>query len=286
MSDIIDQVLNETEVDLGAEKITIRQMFVRMMRKCWLDDGFSGKRPLGDSGWRDDVIKSLVDSGLIRGEIDCDGDLVSSDDGAGGELVLAALDRMAENEKDKDVEIGNGCLDDRRWFDGVSFDFAYSVPYEDSEVSHWMFGNISFPGGSPRGYFFPRMRMDADDVQASESGVVGMLSCWHEDVIETTSIGLVSVIYDLESDPHHPAVLRAKWVHHTEVMGWLVFEMLSPRTFVGVWGFNGNDEVKGRWIGSVSDMIIRAETPQNLENIIQADLKNQMPETGMGDGVQ
>jgi len=59
--------------DLG-KKVTIRQFFFELMKIFWYDpEGFSGKRPFGNSGWDSDLIICLVKNKLIKGKLDEDG---------------------------------------------------------------------------------------------------------------------------------------------------------------------------------------------------------------------
>jgi len=61
--------------DLG-KKVTIRKFFFEIMKKLWIEqECFSGKRPLGNSGWDGDLICCLVKNKLIKGKLDEDGDL-------------------------------------------------------------------------------------------------------------------------------------------------------------------------------------------------------------------
>lgn len=66
------------------EEVTIRQYLHRLLWTLWKEEeGFSGKRPLGNSGWRSDLAKPLVLAGVIEGSIDADeGYLEDCDDDA------------------------------------------------------------------------------------------------------------------------------------------------------------------------------------------------------------
>ena len=62
-------------------KLTVREYLIQLLSTLWDEqDGFSGKRPFGNSCWDLDIIRVLVDSGHIQGKIirvyDDDGDLV------------------------------------------------------------------------------------------------------------------------------------------------------------------------------------------------------------------
>ena len=48
----VDNILDEKVVLENSEELTIRQYFSRLMLELWTnEEGFSGKRPFGDSGW-------------------------------------------------------------------------------------------------------------------------------------------------------------------------------------------------------------------------------------------
>jgi hypothetical protein len=55
-------------------KTTIRDYLYLLLITLWVEgEGFSGKRPLGDSGWESDLYKPLVKAGYLKGRIDTDG---------------------------------------------------------------------------------------------------------------------------------------------------------------------------------------------------------------------
>lgn len=53
---------------------TVRDYLLTLLETLWEEkDGFSGKRPFGDSGWEWDLYTALVTAGLLDGLIDEDG---------------------------------------------------------------------------------------------------------------------------------------------------------------------------------------------------------------------
>ena len=53
----------------AGENITVRQYLHKLLQALWSDgEGFSGKRPFGNSGWEYDLYTPLIKSGLIKGE--------------------------------------------------------------------------------------------------------------------------------------------------------------------------------------------------------------------------
>jgi hypothetical protein len=52
---------------------TIRNYFISLLETLWKEgEGFSGKRPFGDSGWQYDLYYPLAKAGLIKAEFDQD----------------------------------------------------------------------------------------------------------------------------------------------------------------------------------------------------------------------
>ena len=66
------------ESDSGAT--TVGGYLQKLLVTLWIEqEGFSGKRPFGNSGWDYDLMKALADGGFIKGEIDEDGYFYCSD---------------------------------------------------------------------------------------------------------------------------------------------------------------------------------------------------------------
>lgn len=67
------------ENDAGAA--TVGQYLIILAHKVWSEgEGFSGKRPFGNSGWHCDLWKTFIKHDVVRGEIDEEGDVASIDD--------------------------------------------------------------------------------------------------------------------------------------------------------------------------------------------------------------
>jgi hypothetical protein len=59
---------------IESEGLTLRQYFKKILLKLWQEqECFSGKRPLGNSGWNIDVAKALIKGGFVKGSLDEDG---------------------------------------------------------------------------------------------------------------------------------------------------------------------------------------------------------------------
>ena len=67
------------------EEVTVRKFFSAILIELWnQEEGFSGKRPLGNSGWKRDLKVALINAGVVRGRLD--------EDGCVEEIDLAAFD--------------------------------------------------------------------------------------------------------------------------------------------------------------------------------------------------
>lgn len=64
----------------AGEDITIREYLCRLLIRVWIErEGFSGKRPFGDSGWEYDLFTPLVENGFLKGTLDEDGHVLTVD---------------------------------------------------------------------------------------------------------------------------------------------------------------------------------------------------------------
>ena len=98
----IDAALAVVVVDSDLpEGTTVRGYLETLLATLWRDEeGFSGKRPFGNSGWQSDVTRALAVAGFV--EQDGDGvDCWAADDLAASEFVQALIAGMcAEPAKD------------------------------------------------------------------------------------------------------------------------------------------------------------------------------------------
>lgn len=76
-------------------RISIRGYLKKLLTTLWYEqDGFSGKRPLGDSGWDWELYKPLIEAGYIAGILDGDGYIEDCDESAGWDLIQEAIDAL------------------------------------------------------------------------------------------------------------------------------------------------------------------------------------------------
>ena len=65
------------ECDIGM--VTVREFLFELLHTLWVEEeGFSGKRPFGNSGWKHAVEQALVANGVIEGELDSEGYILNS----------------------------------------------------------------------------------------------------------------------------------------------------------------------------------------------------------------
>lgn len=78
--------------DNDAGAATVGEYLGLLLSTLWLEaEGFSSKRPFGNSDWQYTVYEALIKTGLVPGTIDEDGYIEDFDDLATDELVLQAI---------------------------------------------------------------------------------------------------------------------------------------------------------------------------------------------------
>lgn len=98
-NDIGRQILNVPMADDDSGATTIRGYLVALAAAVWREgEGFSGKRPFGNSGWAWDVFAALVKANQIEGTFDEYGGLDDADTEKGNELIEAAIRALAEQD--------------------------------------------------------------------------------------------------------------------------------------------------------------------------------------------
>lgn len=66
-------VLDVPMIENDADASTIGEYFSMLLVMVWKDkEGFSRKRPFGNSGWEYEVYASLIKAGLVDGKFDAD----------------------------------------------------------------------------------------------------------------------------------------------------------------------------------------------------------------------
>jgi hypothetical protein len=76
--------------DAGAA--TVRDYLIELLRVLWREEeGFSGKRPFGNSGWVYEVYLPMVRAGFVTGKLDEDGYIEHVDSRAADALIDKAI---------------------------------------------------------------------------------------------------------------------------------------------------------------------------------------------------
>lgn len=78
--------------DNQAGAYTIRDYLKALVAAVWQEgEGFSGKRPFGNSGWEYDLYYPLVRDHIVYGQIDAYGDVVDVDRPHADRLIAEAI---------------------------------------------------------------------------------------------------------------------------------------------------------------------------------------------------
>lgn len=84
-----EQVLACPLPDNDAGAATVRDYLVSLVAKVWEEnEGFSGKRPFGNSGWSWDLYIPLVEAGLVAGTVE------DFDESAADGLIANAIEAL------------------------------------------------------------------------------------------------------------------------------------------------------------------------------------------------
>ena len=82
------------EVELP-DGTTLREFFIQSMVALWEEgESFSGKRPLGDSGWQIEIAAALIETGLLTGTLNDRGDADEFDWNELDKLIVEAVEQI------------------------------------------------------------------------------------------------------------------------------------------------------------------------------------------------
>jgi hypothetical protein len=91
------QVLDTRMQPNDANATTIQGYLVLLAAAVWREnEGFSGKRPFGNSGWDVELYRALGEAGYIQWEVDEDGEIENFDNEAADRLIESAISALAE----------------------------------------------------------------------------------------------------------------------------------------------------------------------------------------------
>lgn len=76
--------------------VTLKQYFILLAQTVWDEaEGFSGKRPWGNSSWQYEVYAAMIRNGF-KGKLDEDGSVEEIDTRAADETIFAAMARWRD----------------------------------------------------------------------------------------------------------------------------------------------------------------------------------------------
>lgn len=85
-------VLSYPVTDNDANAKNVGEYLHSLLFTLWEEgEGFSGKRPFGNSGWEYDLYKPLIQGGFIEGELDEDGYVNDVDTKAANKLIFNCI---------------------------------------------------------------------------------------------------------------------------------------------------------------------------------------------------
>ena len=91
-------VLSYPMIENDADARTVGHYLYTLLWTLWQEgEGFSGKRPFGNSGWEYDLYKPLVVGGFVTGELDEDGYIDSVDKEAANSLIFDCIEFVFKN---------------------------------------------------------------------------------------------------------------------------------------------------------------------------------------------
>jgi hypothetical protein len=77
------------------EELTVKQYLKKLLTTVWMEaDGFSGKRPFGNSGWTYDIYACLIKNGAIDGKLDDCGYVDDVDEYEADQYVAQIIDAI------------------------------------------------------------------------------------------------------------------------------------------------------------------------------------------------
>ena len=85
-------VLSYPMIDNDADAETVGHYLYSLLWMVWQHgEGFSGKRPFGNSGWECDLYKPLIQGGFVKGDLDEDGYVNAVDTKSANKLIFDCI---------------------------------------------------------------------------------------------------------------------------------------------------------------------------------------------------
>lgn len=103
-----------------ADAATVGGFLTALLSALWSEgEGFSGKRPLGNSDWQYQVYEALVKNDLVEGHLDCEGylDEFSYDaEHKANKLILQVIPHLLRKEFEVDPEEAVNTVPQQRFY--------------------------------------------------------------------------------------------------------------------------------------------------------------------------
>ena len=76
----------------AGDNLTVRDYLRTLLETLWNQgEGFSGKRPFGNSGWKGDILPALIKANIVNGKLDEDGYIDHCDDKAANNVIAECI---------------------------------------------------------------------------------------------------------------------------------------------------------------------------------------------------
>jgi hypothetical protein len=100
IKDHYDEILDFEHPFSDCSATTLREYFHELLETLWTEgEGFSGKRPFGNSGWEYDVYAALIHAGAIEGELNEDGYVEKCNDEEAASFVFKLIDHIFKGNR-------------------------------------------------------------------------------------------------------------------------------------------------------------------------------------------
>ena len=74
------------------KKVSVRGFMYELLKELWTEfEGFSGKRPFGNSGWEYWVYTVMIKEGIIKGKLDEDGFIEDIDENKAHKIIMTKV---------------------------------------------------------------------------------------------------------------------------------------------------------------------------------------------------
>lgn len=99
----VKNVLSCPMKENDASASTVGDYLSCLLKTLWEEgEGFSGKRPFGNSGWEYEIYTALAAKGLCGGKLDDFGDIEKLDFGEANRLIFKAIDAVFSGYKENE----------------------------------------------------------------------------------------------------------------------------------------------------------------------------------------